>query len=89
MVHLNWSKLYARHLSSVGLIVPPKCNHYPSSGLKFVKVSMPRRSTTSLCVKRFVTVERIARHYTLFLCQNGVLNQAIVAHLVGVFASFE
>lgn len=31
MVRLNWSKL-ARHLSSVGMIVPPVCNHYPSSG---------------------------------------------------------
>lgn len=48
-----------------------------------VKVSMPRRNTTTACVRRFVTVERIARLYTLFLCQNGVLNQAIVAHLLG------
>lgn len=51
-----------------------------------VQVSMPRRNTMLLCVKRFVTV---ARHYTLFLCQSGVLNQAILAHLVGMFAYLE
>lgn len=54
-----------------------------------VQDSMPHRNTTSVCVERFVTVERIARHYTLFLCQRVVLNQAMVAHLVGRFAYFE
>lgn len=50
---------------------------------------MPRRNTKLVRVeKRYVTVERIARHYTLFLCQNGVLNQAIVARLFGMCAYF-
>lgn len=41
------------------------------------------------CVEQRVAVvaaRQIARHYTLFLCQNGVLNQAILAHLIGMFA---
>ena len=50
---------------------------------------MPRRNTTLVRVeKRFVTVERIARHYTIFLCQNGVLNQAIVSRLFGMCVGF-
>lgn len=51
---------------------------------------MPHRNTMLVHVeKQIVTAERIARHYTLFLCQNGVLNQAILAHLAGMFAYFE
>lgn len=55
-----------------------------------VTVLMPQRNTMLVCVEeRLVVVERITRHYTLFLCQNGVLNQAILAHLVGMFVYFE
>lgn len=87
MVRLNWSKLYARQLSFVGMIVPPMCNHYPSSGCSKFNAS-PSYYVGVVSCKRFVTVEWIARHYTLFLWHNGVLNQAILSHLVGTFCLF-
>lgn len=86
MVRLNWSKLYARHLSSVGLIVPPCVT---TTQTLDVTVSIPHRNTMLVRVERFITVEWIIRHYTLFLCQNGVLNPAILAHLVRMFACLE
>lgn len=82
MVRLNWSKLYAHHPSPwVGLSL--LC---VTTTLALFKLSMPCWNTKVCVCVRKICHSRLPGIFSIFLCQNGVLNQAILAHFAGTFA---